>query len=454
MQSTRLLVTAALAAFAPVGLLAVDYTRTITSGTTTWSNTALWSPVGTPNHSSDNVAFSLDSTGTVQVDGAYTVHNLSVTAGSGGRTLTFSAPAINATHSLTVLGTLSKSNNTTNLNFENEAGAGHLLNVSIGKLDLATNGGTASFGRANGSRWLNNLTLGELVLGGGGSSAITVNLNVAHNYSLGAVTFNAGNNQKDVYLINNGIASGTGYARTATVTGITDNRVVGTHAAATIHGSKVAAAAGGSNAATLRIDTAADESYSAATILADGIGGTLAVIKTGAGTQFLTGASTYTGGTTVENGALVVSGSLAASGDIAISSGGTFVAAAALSAHDLRLDSGALLGFNLGANGSLTLGGDVIKTGEGPATFVVDFRNTGVVGQSYEGLLSIAGTSDFAPETTLSFINFSAEGINGTFTYGELVNGFTIAAIPEPSSFAVLAGLATLAACAAIRRRR
>lgn len=394
-------------------------------GSTLWSDPSRWNPLVVPDSRDANAAFALDATGAIQIDGSFTINHARIVAANGGRTLTFTTPSANGFHSLSILGSFSKPNNTTNLNFENGAGGHHRLDVSIGRLDLATNGGTASFGRADGSRWLNRLSIRELVLGAGGSNTITVNLNVAHDYALGSITFNPGNNPKHLYLINHGVAGGTTHVRTATTTGITD-----TGAHGTIFGSRQASAAGGAHKAVLRLDIPADGAFFATTALVDGIGGTLALLKTGPGAQTFAGESSYTGGTTVKDGTFALHGPLSAAGDITIASGATFVALAPLSARDLHLGAGSILGFDLGAAARLVLAGDVIKTGDGPAAFSLDFRNTGVPGRAYGGLLAFAGTSHFPADTPVPFVNFGPRGLNGTLTFSQLTNGFTLGGRP------------------------
>lgn len=88
-------------------------------------------------------------------------------------------------------------------------------------------------------------------------------------------------------------------------------------------------------------------------------------------------------------------------------------------------------------------------------TLTIDFRNTGVLGQTYSGLLSIAGTNSFAGPT-IAFINFGEAGLSGELMFDQLSSGFTIhgSTIPEPSTAGLLGGLSVLAASQLIRRRR
>ncbi|AHF90363.1 transporter [Opitutaceae bacterium TAV5] len=456
--------THAILAFATILFLvatlpAADFARSAAGGTSLWSDTSLWTstvPDALPG-AADNAHFTMTSSSSVHVDGNYTVNNLNVSAASGGMTLTFAAPQTDATHSLTIAGTVGKSSNTTRIAFQNNSGTNQRLDVSIGKLDLAANGGYVEFGRMDGGRRLNNLSIGETVLGGGGgSNSIQIYLNVSNDYSLGKLTFNTGNNEKSVYLITNS-ATASGYARTATVAGITD-----ASNNATIYGSRNASAS--SNSATLRIHTSdTTDTFTAATALVDGTGGTLAVRKTGAGTQILTGQSTWTGGTFVEEGALVIrgAGTLAATGELAVATDATFVTAtdAALTLHGATLATGAILGFDLtSADARLNLTGNLLHdlTGSagGAATFVIDFRGTGILDHTYGGLLSVAGTTNDFADATLSYINFGAGNLAGTLTFAELAHGFTLSSgnIPEPATAALFGSLAILVLASLARR--
>jgi fibronectin-binding autotransporter adhesin len=75
---------------------------------------------------------------------------------------------------------------------------------------------------------------------------------------------------------------------------------------------------------TLGADNTTDANFSG--IIQDGIGGTLDLVKTGTGTQTLSGANTYTGNTTISGGTLALSGngSIDNSPEINIASGATF----------------------------------------------------------------------------------------------------------------------------------
>ena len=101
------------------------------------------------------------------------------------------------------------------------------------------------------------------------------------------------------------------------------------------------------------------------TVAGSSPGGTIALIKTGAGIQTLTGASTYTGGTTVSNGTLLVSnttGSGTGSGNVTVKPGATLGGTGTISGN-VTFESGAKALFTTNGiifNGTLTLNDTVV----------------------------------------------------------------------------------------------
>lgn len=172
--------------------------------------------------------------------------------------------------------------------------------------------------------------------------------------------------------------------------------------------------------------------------IVNGAGGVI-VNKSGAGTLTLSGANTYAGGTTVTGGTLALGASerLADAGGLTLG-GGTF----------------SLGGFSE-TLGALTLSSSTssfIDFGAGASTLLFSsISGTGslAVNNWTEGSDSFRITAD--PSGLLSQITINglaAQAVNQG-AYWEL----SAAAVPEPSSFAALAGMAVLG-CAALRRRR
>jgi autotransporter-associated beta strand protein len=215
------------------------------------------------------------------------------------------------------------------------------------------------------------------------------------------------------------------------------------------------------------------QSYTVATSL--GLAGAGALTKQGTGTLTLTGANTYTGATAVSSGTLQVNGSLGAtalsvangatlSGSGTLGGLATFASGAILApgnspgtltfTNGLTLANGSILSFELGTasdlirvsggtlTGSASAGGITLNLsnsgGFAPATYTL-FDFTSAATSSFE-------VSDFAFGTTISGYSFNLAFSGSTLQ-------LTASAIPEPSTYAVMAGLAAFG-LVVFRRRR
>lgn len=226
--------------------------------------------------------------------------------------------------------------------------------------------------------------------------------------------------------------------------------------------------------------------------VAGNITGAGSLLQTGGGTLTLSGANTYTGVTMVSGGTLLNNGSIA--GDVSADAGilggsGSFAGAVRIGstatlapgnspglltfASTLMLEGTTLLqidGTDRGtAYDALNVGGTLTYGG----MLAIDFGSAIASDGSYALFSALDGST--APLTTGSFMNVALTGSgyattltdNGGVWTALDVNGFnfsfneatgvlsaTAAAIPEPSTFAAIAGLFVLAGAAYRQRQR
>ena len=219
----------------------------------------------------------------------------------------------------------------------------------------------------------------------------------------------------------------------------------------------------------------ADGSGTFAGVLADTPGGFHAhYVKEGSGTQILGGASTYTGATTVSEGMLVVNGSLAntavtvASGATLGGSGtigglATFESGAHLApgnspgtltfTNGLTLNDGAILDFQLGTASDLIVVSGGVLSADG--TITVNLTDSGGFTAGTYTLIDATGASLSSIGATSFDLATTIEGYTYTFAQnGDLFQLTATSAVPEPATYAALAGIAMLGLVACKRRRR
>lgn len=194
---------------------------------------------------------------------------------------------------------------------------------------------------------------------------------------------------------------------------------------------------------TLTGSNTADNTMTAA--FADaGTGGTVSLLKQGAGRWILAGNNTYTGTTTVENGTLELGAAnrIGNSSNLVLS-GGTFATGGfSETLGTLTLSADSTIDLGSGASALVFADSAASAWGSSFSLSIINFTN-GVdsvrIGSSAAGL-----TSDQLAQIT---INGFAATIDGS--------GFlAIAAVPEPSTYALLAGFGGLALAAFRRRSR
>lgn len=196
------------------------------------------------------------------------------------------------------------------------------------------------------------------------------------------------------------------------------------------------------------------------------IAGTGNLAKQGPGTLRLSGNTTLTGGTTVSGGTLQVDGflgygitdvqsggTLSGNGTLGIISldGGTISpgsSAGTLTADGLYWYDGAML-FDLGPASDHLVVGSLEGFG-GPYSFT--FQDLGwSAGTTYD-LITLGGAPVNFNVADLSYTN--SGGFAGSFAFNNNVLQFTLTSIPEPSTWALLAGAGGMAILLRMRRRK
>jgi autotransporter-associated beta strand protein len=166
--------------------------------------------------------------------------------------------------------------------------------------------------------------------------------------------------------------------------------------------------------------------------------------KLGAGELVLAGVHGYTGPTKITAGTLALgAGERIADASVLVLGGGTL---------DLNGFSETLGGLDLDADATIVLGGasNVIAFGDSAA---LDWGDFGLNIISFNGGLAPQSVRFGTSSSGLSALQLGLITVDGMGGYVLDTDGYLTTAIPEPSAFAVLAGLGALGVAATRRRR-
>jgi autotransporter-associated beta strand protein len=288
---------------------------------------------------------------------------------------------------------------------------------------------TASLNQGGGNVKVQTLTFGQDA-GGGATANFQTNYNMAGG-TLRAQTIQAGAGSFNASSVRRiGWTGGT----ISNFDGSTDLTINGRGTAA---GEFITIAASTTTAKSFAVDAGRTITLGANTTLTAGASNVV-VTKSGSGTLVLGGVSTGFGGTFEHSAGTLELG--------AVDAISTF------NAGGFTWNGGSTMNFDLsGLNSSdrISLGAGVFTKGTGTG-FTFDFGGGGTAGGIYE--LSSFGSTTFAQSDFVA-TNLGA-GLVGQFVIDSDSLTLNVSAIPEPASFAALAGLGAISMAGLRRRRR
>ncbi len=406
------------------------------AGTLTLSGTNTYSGITTINGGTVNVSSLANNFGS----------NINLNIGNGGN-LNYTGAGENTARVVNLNGTNTNSTLT-------QSGTGLLKFTSnftatgIGAKTLILQGAGTGTGEISGAIVDNVGSLTNLAVATSTTPTSTINLGSVTGVNVGAKI------------------TGTGIAAGTTITGIAG---------------KVVTLSQPTNGVAMAVNTA---------ITVDGatITNSTALTKAGTGTWMLSGTNTYTGTTTVTGGTLLVNGSTS-TGNVAVNTGATLGGSGTVGGATTIANGAFLAAGN--SPGQLNFGSSLILNDTSTTTMELagngrvagtDFDKIVVTGAiTFNGTLNIVSFSgyelnqtasydlfDFGPSSSGNFANVSVASTTLTrslgiwagstldgsvnYSFNQADGILTVSAVPEPSTYAVLAGLGILGF--AVYRRR
>jgi len=494
----------------------------LTQGSTTWTGT--WTIAGNQSLGSTSVTLGAANNKLIMGDSLSDVQSWSgatnVTSSSALMTVKSSATSAGislrgAGGTLDVVGSLNSTGFTFGVSGTNDASQSGILKLSGGNASFSgvgsaivvhgtgskIIGGAASYGTLTMNQTSAVNLTGNLTLGGSGTNENNFNLVKANTNTLtlsgentfsGSTTVNGGTLAlgNNLALQNSAIDTAGAGNMTLTVTAPTVGGLIGSKSLASVM------TTGYSSVTALTLNPISGGNYTYSGVIANGA---MAIAKSGAGTQVLSGNNTYSGGTTISAGTLLVSntaGSGLGSGAVTVN-GGTLGGAGSFTG-DVTVNAGGTLApgssiESLGAGGITLTGGtfafelnttastaDLLYASDAtvaltlttgvPTLTITDLGSNAVLSDgtkftliSYtaaggwnNGIFSgYANGSEFTLGSNTWQINYADTSAGSNFNSDAVLFGdrfVTITVVPEPSTWALLA--CSLTVVMVLRRRR
>lgn len=261
-------------------------------------------------------------------------------------------------------------------------------------------------------------TLAGTIVDGGGPGVLTITSSLNN----GIVAFNGNNTYSAATVVTNGaglLASNPGSLSPNSA--FTVNGVLGLTASNTIKslaGGGLIGAGLGPSTLTIAPSSGTTDFSGKLTDFPGFGGGALSIVKSGAGTQTLSGANTYTGSTTVSGGTLSVNGSIASSSLTTVAAGGTLGGTGTVGTTTIA-SGGTLAPGN--SIGTLNVAGNVAFAAGSIYGVEVDAAGhsdrtvaTGTATIDGGTVRVLAGSGSYAPQTGYTILT-AAGGRTGTF---------------------------------------